>query len=197
MKNKIGRSEFIDVLTTVLLVLLLCLVIIRMVFSVAYIKVYVVGSSMSGTIEGAKSADEEGGEYVYAFKSCNPRRGDIVVINTADKKIIKRVIALGNDRVELKKGVLYINGQEKSESYVLREHNNPNDAYNTFAEITVPDGYMFCMGDNRDVSVDSRSETYGCMPVSWTAGIVADWSMSLKGIVTKINTFVDFRVLAR
>lgn len=199
MKNKIGISKFIDAFFTVLLAILLCFVILRMAFAVAYIKVYVVGSSMSGTIEGAKSADVSGGEYVYAFKSCSPRRGDIVVINTntADKKIIKRVIGLGGDSIELKNGVLYINGKEKEENYVLPEHNDPNDKNNTFAQIIVPEGYMFCMGDNRNVSVDSRSDTYGCIPVNRTEGIVADWSMSLKGVITAINTFVDFKLAAR
>ncbi|MDE6074896.1 MAG: signal peptidase I, partial [Clostridia bacterium] len=131
-----------------------------------------------------------GGDYVYAFRTSNPKRGDIVVIETDTKTIIKRVIALGGDTVELKEGVLYLNGEEVEESYVSEENNTPSE--NSYAQIVVPEGTMFCLGDNRDVSVDSRSETYGCMPVSWTAGVVADWSMSFKGAITSFNCFIDF-----
>lgn len=196
IKNNI-RIKLIDVIIALLFVLLFAALILRVLLSVSYIKYYVIGPSMSGTIEGAKDENTEGGDYVFAYKSHYPRRGDIAVIKTSGKTIIKRVIALEGDTVELKKGVLYLNGEETPESYILKEHNDPLDEYNSFAEITVPKGRMFCMGDNRNVSVDSRSETYGCMPTEWTVGIVADWSMTLKGAVTSVSTFFDFTIRAR
>ena len=199
MRNKyINRKNrnfnVLSVIAGILLWLLVIVAVFRMAFALIYFRVYIVGSSMSGTLIGATSKDAEGGDYVYAFRNSNPRRGDIVVIETDRKTIIKRVIALGGDTVKIVDGVLYLNGEVKSEPYVLAENNTPED--NNFAEITVPEGKMFCMGDNRDASIDSRSEIYGCMPVNWTVGIVANWSMSLKSTVTAFNTFIDFTVPA-
>lgn len=183
-----------DTLLSILLCVILVAAVLRVAFGIAYFKVYVVGPSMSSTLVGAPNKDSRGGDYVYAFRSSNPKRGDIVVIdtktNTNTKTIIKRVIALGGDTVELKEGVLYLNGEVVEEAYVRDENNTPSK--NSYAQIVVPEGKMFCLGDNRDVSADSRSETYGCMPVSWTAGVVADWSMSFKSTLTALNCFIDF-----
>ncbi|MDE7401213.1 MAG: signal peptidase I, partial [Clostridia bacterium] len=184
----------LDTLLSILLCVILVAAVLRVAFGIAYFKVYVVGPSMSSTLVGAPNKDSKGGDYVYAFRSSNPKRGDIVVIdtktNTKTHTIIKRVIALGGDTVELKEGVLYLNGEVVDEAYVLDENNTPSE--NSYAQIVVPEGKMFCLGDNRDVSLDSRSETYGCMPVSWTAGVVADWSMSFKSAITAFNCFFDF-----
>lgn len=184
----------LDTLLSILLCVILVAAVLRVAFGIAYFKVYVVGPSMSSTLVGAPNKDSKGGDYVYAFRSSNPKRGDIVVIDTKTNAkthtIIKRVIALGGDTVELKEGVLYLNGEVVDEAYVRDENNTPSE--NSYAQIVVPEGKMFCLGDNRDVSLDSRSETYGCMPVSWTAGVVADWSMSFKSAITAFNCFFDF-----
>lgn len=194
LNYKTKSKTFFEVLVTVLLFIVLAVSVMRVALSLFYIRVYVIGSSMSGTIEGAANEKVAGGEYVYAFRSSSPNRGDIVIVKPENKKdtIIKRVIALGGDRIELKQGVLYLNGEVKEEWYILPEHNTPTEPNNTFAELTVPAGCMFCMGDNRNVSSDSRSEFYGCMPVVWTEAIVADWSMALKKPITDFNTYFDF-----
>lgn len=158
-------------------------------FNVTYKRVYVVGSSMEDTLTGAPGGDPQnaGGDFVYIFKA-TPQRGDIAVIKTDGKTLIKRVIGLGGDRVELADGKLILNGVEQEEPYVSVDNNTPAD--NNFGEITVPAGCFFFLGDNRDVSNDSR--VYGCLPVESVVGIVAEWSLTFKKSVTSFNSFFEF-----
>jgi len=81
---------------------------------------------------------------------------DIVIVKTdkidhQDKKIIKRVIGFEGDKIEIKNGVLYLNGKEKKEPYIKEE------ILGDYPEITVPKGKVFVMGDNRNNSSDSRA----------------------------------------
>lgn len=175
----------------ILTALLIVFIAFDIAFGAIYSKVYVVGSSMLETLQGAANQQSVGGDYVYIIKDLEPERGDIVVISTEDKVIIKRVIALGGDTVELKKGVLYLNGELVEEPYLSKYHNTPDFKVNTLAPIKVPEGQMFCMGDNRNDSLDSRTK-YGCMPVEWSLGVVADWSIECKDFVTGWNTFFEF-----
>lgn len=198
-KNPLLKSNFkhgFGKFTTALLCLLVVFAVFRLAMGIVYFKVYVVGTSMEGTLTGANSKGEAGGDYVYAFQTSSPRRGDIIVIETDadDEPIIKRLIALGGDKVMLDKGVLYVNGVKVDEPYVKAENNSPNNPVNTFGEFTVPEGHMFFMGDNRNVSVDSRSAKYGTVPVGKLMGVVADWSLAFKGFLTKFNSFFDFKV---
>ena len=75
-------------------------------------------------------------------------RFDIVIVNIGDELLIKRVIALPNEKIEYKNNVLYIN-DEKIEAPFEFEYTDD------FVHTTGDDEY-FVMGDNRDVSQDSR-----------------------------------------
>jgi signal peptidase I len=112
-----------------------------------------------------------------------PRHGDIVVFLSPSEPglyVVKRIIGTPGDRIHLRDGVVYRNGQALKEPYVI--HNGSVDAYrDNFpdvpmmegagvtpewqltirqhlqgGELVVPDGSYFAMGDNRDVSYDSR-----------------------------------------
>lgn len=73
---------------------------------------------------------------------------------------IKRVIALPGDYVELKDEKVYINGEELHEDYL--DANVKTQPMGMLTSFTVPEGYVFCMGDNRPESKDCRS--FGCIP---------------------------------
>lgn len=108
------------------------------------------------------------GDYIIAFKqayslSGEPARGDVIVFHSElkddkgrDKNLIKRIIATGGETVEIKDGYVYVNGAQLEEPY-LYEQGISGDMEAT----TVPEGYLFCCGDNREVSVDSRKDAVG------------------------------------
>ena len=93
-----------------------------------------------------------------------PEYGDIVVFrsdlvneqNGKNKMLIKRVIAKGGDTIAIRDGIVYRNGEALKEPYT-------KDGYTggTMNETLVPDGTLFLCGDNRQGSLDSRSEQIG------------------------------------
>lgn len=90
-------------------------------------------------------------------------RGDVIVFKSnllnekgEQKHLIKRVIGIGGDKIEIKEGYVYLNGSKLDEAYVAKQGlSGEMDA------ITVEEGKLFVMGDNRGVSQDSRSPEVG------------------------------------
>lgn len=83
------------------------------------------------------------------------KRGEVIVfkppLDTGLKDdLIKRLIALPGDTVEVKNGKLYVNDQEKNEPYLAEPIQ-----YN-MQKLTVPEGKIFVLGDNRNLSYDSH-----------------------------------------
>lgn len=187
MKDRKKSLVGVNIFCSVLIVLS----ILYLSFNLFFIRIYVVGSSMEYTLHGAEYRNAAGGDFVYVYASDNLERGDIVVIDEGDTTIIKRVIAVGGDTVELRRGQLYLNGVLTEEAYVTDGNNDPDEPVNTFAPLTVPQGTVFCMGDNRNVSQDSRGK-YGCIAVEKVIGKAAGWSLLFKDAVTAVNTFFVF-----
>lgn len=84
----------------------------------------------------------------------DPRRGEVVVVRVpeSDALIIKRVVAVAGDSVGLDDGRLVVNGAAVAEPYA--NHTGMDGAY--YGPITVADGHVFALGDNRHDSTDSR-----------------------------------------
>jgi len=83
-----------------------------------------------------------------------PERGDIIVFTppaeVGDQDLIKRVIALPGETVEVRDGQVWIDGQPMGESYL-----NEAPLY-SFGPLTVPEGSLFVLGDNRNDSFDGH-----------------------------------------
>ncbi|MCD6359572.1 MAG: signal peptidase I [Armatimonadetes bacterium] len=109
---------------------------------------YVFSGSMEPTLQV--------GDYYLlrldAYNRHGPRRGDIIVyIGPEGDPYIKRVVAVPGDRVTMVGGVVYLNGRRLREPY-LKEPPLPGPV----REGTVPDDGYLVLGDNRNLSADSR-----------------------------------------
>src|SRR5215207_6406747 len=98
-------------------------------------------------------------KFIYRFKE--PERGDIVVFQSVDNSnedLIKRVVGLPGDKIAVRNGRLFLNGEPQKETYTNKKF--PDRSF--FAQTTVPKGHVFVMGDNRANSADSR--VFGPLP---------------------------------
>ncbi|MFD2615330.1 signal peptidase I [Paenibacillus gansuensis] len=105
-----------------------------------------------------------------------PKYGDVVTIKDErmDFSIIKRVIAVGGDKVAIRGGVVYVNGNPLAELYTLGQSQDMD-------EVTVDPGHIFVAGDNRSpgASLDSRDPGLGQILTSDVKGyaVVSLWPM--------------------
>jgi len=169
-KNMPVIKNMIQWVCIVILALLISLLIRSFVFEFVTVE----GPSMQNTMFSGQRLIVYKLGYALSF----PKRGDIIVFkykegtNTvlplADKipvindiipkddeeDYIKRVIAVPGDRVDIKDGVVYVNGEKQSEPYAI-------GSTHVFSEVkfpieSIPSGKLFVMGDNREMSSDSR-----------------------------------------
>ena len=78
--------------------------------------------------------------------------GEALGLATPDTALIKRVVALAGQTVQVLDGVLHIDGEPQDEPFVTRP-----GQMSEFGPVVVPEGHVFVMGDNRNQSEDSRS----------------------------------------
>jgi signal peptidase I len=94
-----------------------------------------------------------------------PQRGDIIVFfppYSDDKAYIKRLIAVGGDRIAVHDGQVFLNRQSLKEPYIAEPPRYELE------EVVVPEGYLWVMGDNRNNSNDSH--VWGFLPVENVIG---------------------------
>jgi signal peptidase I len=115
------------------------------------------GTSMASTLHD--------GDRVFvnklSYRLHDPNRGDVVVLHeirgTTDRDLIKRVIALPRETIEVRNCEVTIDGKKLDEPYLDPEVVTPGNCGGDLAPTVVPDEHVFVMGDNRGGSLDSRN----------------------------------------
>ena len=103
-----------------------------------------------------------------------PKQGDVVVLTKPFENItgpiVKRVIAVGGQTVEIDyaANTIYVDGEEIPQDYILEPMEQKS--WQTISTITVPEGEVFVMGDNRNVSNDSRNPDLGTVDTRYILG---------------------------
>ena len=134
------------------------------------------GSSMVPTLKD--------GQIVVSVKTTDFQPGDIAAFYHGNKLLIKRYIAGPSEWVNIDEdGTVYINGVELDEPYLTEKAFGET---NIDLPYQVPDKRYFLMGDNRDVSIDSRNTAVGCVAADQIVGKVVFriWPLSEFGPVS-------------
>lgn len=134
---------------------------------------YVIGFSVVDGVS-MRNTFAKGDIVLYTRIHKEVNIGDVVTVRIPSGVFyIKRVVAKGGDVIDLKDGVLYVNGVAEEGSYVLGQTRpeGDQDGHQVVSyPYVVPDGYIFAVGDNREDSIDSRS--FGAVPESGIKGVV-------------------------
>lgn len=151
-------TEMFDWLQCIVFALIACI----LVFLFLGRTVGVIGGSMENTLF-------EGERLVISKLFYTPEYGDIVVLRQdtfRNEPIVKRVIATEGQTVDIdfEECVVYVDGVALDEPYT-KDYGNYTyyDQQDFDGEITVPEGCVFVMGDNRNGSTDSRTDSIGCV----------------------------------
>lgn len=186
-KNIQKKPGFLNDLMDLVESIIFSIFIVTLIFTFLFRIATVDGPSMNNTL-----IDKD--RLIITHLFYEPKYGDIVIINDENgyvydtdgktvlktnglnKKIVKRVIAISGQEINIDfaEQKVFVDGKELDEPYALYDNMQGvfNNEYAFQYPVTVPEGYVFVMGDNRNISRDSRDSKVGFVPVSEIMGKV-------------------------
>ena len=181
------ENKAVNVLLWVMIAVMTVFVVLK---GFVYTTVYVSGGSM---LPNLKNGDYLVGNRLSAALGLYGR-GDVIVVNveednhgwasTDGKKIIKRVIALEGETVDIKDGLVYIDGKLLDEPYIPSAYVTERimNGLGLSFPYVVGENEVFVLGDNREISKDSRYKEYADITKSDVFAVIPEWAMRGKGI---------------
>lgn len=143
---------------------ILAAIVVAMLIRTFIVELYVVdGPSMRPTLQHEERLVVN--KFIYFVRA--PEKGEVVIFRyprDPSRDFIKRVIATAGDTIEIKDGHVYVNDQLLIEDYISEK------TYTEYPKVTIPEGTIFVMGDNRNNSEDSRFPDVGFVPLNLVKG---------------------------
>lgn len=162
VKRRKYRSDYIRIFKSTVSSLIVVSAIAVLIATLVLPVLRVTGNSMNPTLEN--------GQLVICRRQGTFERGDVIAFYHNNKILLKRVIAVSGDMVNIDSdGNVYVNGEMLEENYVI---NKAKGECNIEFPYEVPADRYFVMGDNRETSLDSRSDEIGCIAEENVIGTV-------------------------
>ncbi len=159
--GQVAVRELYEWMGSLVFALVTVIVLLTFVFKLVGVE----GSSMVPTLA-------DGDKVLISGLFYAPKGGDIVVItqpNFSHKPLIKRIIATAGQVIDINyaTGQVFVDGKEMEEPYISEPTHNQGDIP---LPLTVPEGKVFVMGDNRNASTDSRDSLVGLIDTRYILG---------------------------
>lgn len=175
LKKEKFKTRYVKVLMSTIYTLIIVASVAALIATLIMPVLQISGTSMEPTLNE--------GEIVLALKTKNIDTGDVIAFYHGNKILVKRVIAKSGQWVKITdQGDVYVDGKLVNEPYVKEKSLGQADVK---FPIQVSEGSYFILGDDRETSLDSRTEVIGCINEEDIIGkvLVKAWPIKKIGVV--------------